>query len=157
MSTSRDLNPLPIDTSGNGPRLRTLVYDAADAPMLRHAMVQAAGRALVCGGGTSINRLKHYQAEFGKEAHEGSSFMGRDTDLTEIAIIATAVPEWSIHRVRHDRWSDDFTAVVTVGSRTFRSKRSIGEAGFEAIVAMLSEMLPVGCERRPADDVDPVR
>lgn len=150
---SRDLDPLPLDESGNGNRLRTLVYDEADAPMLMYAMSLAAGTALVCEGRTSINRLKHYQAEFAKTAHPAAEFMDRNTDLCEIAIIASAVPKWSIHRVRHNTYSNDFMAVVTIGTRTFKSEYTIDEKKFEAIITMLIETLPLSCERIAADDV----
>lgn len=154
---SRDLTPLPIDESGNGSRLRTMTYDVSDAPMLMHAMSLGAGTALVCGGKTSINRFKHYQAQFAETAHPGAEFMKRDTDLCEIAIIATAVPTWSIHRERRNTYSDDFQGVITIGTRTFESEYTIDEEKYQAIIDMLVQTLPFSCERVDAEDVEPKR
>jgi len=148
-----DLTPLPLDENGNGARLRTLVFDSADAPMLKRAMSLAAATAMMSGGTTSIQRLKHYQAEFERETHPGAKFMRRETDVTEIAIIATAVPTWSVHRLFRETWSKEFTGVVTVGTRRFESEYSINEAQFEAIIEMLTEVLPLSCERVDAEDV----
>ena len=77
-----DLTPLPLDENGNGERLRTLVYDSADAPMLRRAMSLASATAMMGGGTTSIRRLKHYQSEFEKDCHPGAKFMKRENDVT---------------------------------------------------------------------------
>lgn len=153
----RDLTPLPLDASGNGTRLRTMTYDAADAPMLAYAMSLAASTAFVCNGKTSINRYKHYQGEFAQEAHPGAKFLKRETDLCEIAIIASAVPTWSIHRRQNQTWSRDFTGVITIGTRTFESDYSIDEEKYQAIIAMLVEVLPLTCERVDAEDVEAKR
>ena len=68
-------------------------------------------------------------------------------------MIASAVPAWSIHRRVRFRASGTFVVVITIGTRTFESDDGVDEAGYRAIADMVSDVVPIGCERIAAEDV----
>jgi hypothetical protein len=148
-----DLRPLPLEEGGNRERARTLDYDAADAPMLRYALSVAVATAMMCGGRESIRRLRHYEEQVKGEAHPDAKLLDRETDLCEIAIIASAIPTWTVHRVKENEWSRRFRVVVTVGTRTFKSDSIVEEDEFERIAAMVESIVPMSCARGDRDDV----
>lgn len=148
-----DLRPLPLEQGGNRERARTLDYDAADAPMLRRAMSIAVATAMMCGGRESIRRLRHYEDQLRGEAHPDAELLDRETDICEIAIIASAVPTWTIHRVKEHEWSGRFRVVVTLGTRRFKSDSIVEEEVFEKIAAMVESIVPLSCVRAEREDV----
>ncbi len=145
--------PRPVDTSGNGERLRTLVYDAADAPMLMSAMRTGAARALMDNAPNAIARFRHYQQEVAAETHPAAGLMRRSTDLCEIAVIGTAVDEWRIRRLLVHSWSNTFRAEIILGRRTFSTESGLDDDAFRQVVEMVQAVLPLTCERVECEDV----
>jgi hypothetical protein len=108
---------------------------------------------MMCGGRESIRRLRHYEEQVKGEAHPDAKLLDRETDLCEIAIIASAIPTWTVHRVKENEWSRRFRVVVTVGTRTFKSDSIVEEDEFERIAAMVESIVPMSCARGDRDDV----
>jgi hypothetical protein len=149
-----DLTPLPLDQSGNRSRIRTLEFDEADAPMLRMALSVAVATAMMCEGRESVGRLIHYKKTLADMVDPDAKLLRRETDLCEIAILSTAIPEWTIHRVRERSWSDTFRAIVTIGTRRFGSAELVKEESFQRIAALVERTVDLECVRKDAEDVE---
>lgn len=142
-----DLSPLDIDRSGNGSRIMTLEFDAADAAMLAYAVSVAASTAMMSKSPEAMRRLIHYKELFRRIAPPESRLLDRETDLCEIVIASARAEGWTIHRIREHEWSSSFRAVVTVADRTFVSASLVGEPDFVRIQTMVEGLMPMTCPR----------
>lgn len=61
MNMPKKLEELPIDTAGNGQRMRTMTFDIADAAMLYSAMQIGANTVMMCGSGPATERMLYYK------------------------------------------------------------------------------------------------
>lgn len=138
----------PLDTEGNGTRIRTLEYDIADAPMLRHAMIIASNTALMCGGRNAMGRFQYYRRKFTELCPPGYEHLRREEDLCEIAIAMTGAPCWSIQFVKQ-RWSSNGPAIIRVSDNAWETL-SLSPEAFSALSRCIETIAPVGC-----DKVDP--
>lgn len=147
-----DRSPLPIDTSGNGARLRTIEFDEADAFMLARAMMIASNTALMSGGHVALRRLNHYRDQFLALSPDDAKLLDQDTDLCEIAIAVASHPAWTIHRIREREWSRTFRVVVSVAGDRWKSSNLVGDTEFDAIKALVESIAPPGCIHEERED-----
>lgn len=147
-----DMTPLPIASDGNASRLRSIEFDEADALMIASALLIATTTARMGGGTESARRLAHYRQQFLSFVPASADLLDRRTDVCEIAIAADASPEWTLHRVRDDRWRDTYKAVITIGDRYWLSKYDCDDAKFEAIAKLVETIAPFSCVRGERED-----
>lgn len=151
---NKKLEEIPVDKSGNNSKIRTLDFEEADAYMLARALSLAASTALMCGGRSSIGRLRHYKSKLMEFAPEGSDLFDRDTDLCEMSICSTASPGWSIYRVRENEWSNRFRVVVEVGTRKFKSNGLLeSENDFIKMREIVKDTVDLKCEQIEKPDI----
>ena len=134
---------ITLDTEGNGERIRSLEFDIADAPMLRHAMSIAVATAMMCSGAQAQARLRYYQRKFTELCPPGYQHLRREEDLSEIAIAMNDAPTWSIEFEARP-WRDEGEAIIRVGSRSW-SVWSISRPNLEQLTSCINAIAPLSC------------
>lgn len=148
------LEPIPIDVSKNGSKIRTFEFEEADALMIVKALSIAINTAMMGGGQQSIGRLRYYKQKMMSHVPEGGTLFKRDTDLSEIAICSTAAPTWSHYRIKEREWSNRFRGVIMVGTRKFGSGELFeSEELFQKMISAASALIDINCQYTESPDV----
>lgn len=144
---------LPIDKEGNAPRIHTLEFDEADAPMLMKALGTAVCVAMMSGGNEARNRLRYYQDQFKMFAPPAAELLDKETDLCEIAIAGATATTWSVHSIRERYYSERFRVIIAIGERRFFSNGLLTDKNsVTAITEMIQNILPLTCEKQEKED-----
>lgn len=148
-----DLIPLPLKQEGNKENIRTLEYDVADTNMLYHALCIAIGTSMCYGAKEAKQRLLYYKEQLKALAPPAAELLDNEFVLPEIVILSQTSETWSFTRHKDRFYSESYTGIITVGNRKFCTQYRINENDKEAIIVMITELVPLSCKFVETEDV----
>ena len=148
-----DLEPIPLNESGNRENIRTFEYDVADTNMLYHALCSAVGMSMAYGAKEAKQRLIYYREQLKKLAPPAVKFLDNEFVLPEIVILSHTSETWSFTRQKEHDYSKSYTGIITVGNRTFRTQYRIYDENRDDIIEMIKELIPLSCRFVETEDI----
>lgn len=131
----------------NGRRMKVLMYDEADAPMVAAALRLGANVAM-CGGREGARaRMKNYARSVMENVPPEASFFNMEDVWTEIMIAIDNSPTFEVKWRRGD-YGRKGTAEVVVGKRSWRTDMgSISEQDAISLGDVFERLAPMDCRR----------